>query len=243
MPIVWITGASQGLGRAVAIDHAASGWTVAASARSAEPLATLGAGTHAFPLDVTDRAATAQVVAAIEAAHGPIDRAILNAGTHQPFDAATFDPTVFDRLFQLNVGGVVNCLAALVPRMVERGRGEIAIVASVAGYRGLPTAAAYGASKAALINMAEALHMDLKPKGVRVALVNPGFVRTPLTDQNDFAMPALMEPDAAAKRLRQGLDRGGFEVTFPRRFTYVLKLMSLLPSGLYLKLVARATKR
>jgi NAD(P)-dependent dehydrogenase (short-subunit alcohol dehydrogenase family) len=242
MPLVWITGASQGLGRAAALDHAGAGWTVAASARSADVLAGIGGGTRPYPLDVTDRAATAATVAAIEA-DAPIDRAILNAGTHIPFDAATFDPTVFDRLFALNVGGVVNCLAALVPRMVARGTGEIAIVASVAGYRGLPTAAAYGASKAALINMAEALHMDLAPKGVRVRLVNPGFVRTPLTDKNDFAMPALMEPDVAATRLRQGLDRGGFEVTFPRRFTYVLKLLGLLPNALYLPLVARATKR
>ncbi|TAD91498.1 MAG: SDR family NAD(P)-dependent oxidoreductase [Alphaproteobacteria bacterium] len=246
MSLVWITGASQGLGRATALDHADAGWQVVASARSSQRLGDLVAARPAIishPLDVTDRAATHAAVAAIEAEYGPIDRAVLNAGTHQPMAVDAFDATVFDQLFALNVGGVVNCLAALVPRMVARRQGNIALVSSVAGYRGLPTAAAYGATKAALINMAESLAMDLKPFGVRVQLVNPGFIRTPLTDRNDFAMPALMEPDVAARRLRQGLDSGRFEVTFPKRFTWVLKALRLLPNAIYLPLIARSTRR
>ncbi|MBI3515724.1 MAG: SDR family NAD(P)-dependent oxidoreductase [Proteobacteria bacterium] len=244
---VWITGASSGLGRAVALRYAGAGAMVAASARSAEAMATLAAAPaaagriHAFPVDVTDRVAMVDTVARIEAALGPIELAILNAGTHEPVDAQHFDAAVFDRLFAVNLTGTVNGLHAILPRLIARRTGQVALVASVAGYGGLPTAAAYGATKAAMINLAEALKFDLDPLGVRLSLVNPGFVRTPLTDQNPFPMPALMEVDDAARALVRGLARGGFEVTFPRRFTYVVKLLRLLPYRLYFPLVARLT--
>lgn len=245
---IWITGASSGIGRAVALAYARAGATVAVSARSAEALAALAAEPEAggrirpYPVDVTDRAATRDVVARIEAALGPIELAILNAGTHEPVDARAFDAAVFDRLFAVNLGGTINGLAAILPRLVERRSGHVALVASVAGYAGLPTAAAYGATKAAMINLAEALKFDLDPAGVRVSLVNPGFVRTPLTDKNPFTMPALMEVDDAARALVRGLAGGGFEVTFPRRFTYVLKLIRLLPYRWYFPLMARITR-
>jgi NADP-dependent 3-hydroxy acid dehydrogenase YdfG len=246
-PLVWITGASSGLGRAVALRYAEAGATVAASARAADALAALaaepraGGRIHAWPADVTDRAALVDTVARVEAAHGPIALAVLNAGTHQPVDAQHFDAAVFERLIATNLMGTINGLHALLPAMIARRAGHIALVASVAGYGGLPTAAAYGATKAAMINLAEALKFDLDPLGVRLSLVNPGFVRTPLTDRNPFHMPALMEVDAAARALVRGLARDGFEVTFPRRFTYVLKLMRLLPYRLYFPLVARLT--
>jgi short-subunit dehydrogenase len=222
---------------------------VAASARSAEALAALegeaaaGGRIHAFPVDVTDRAAMAETVARIEHAHGAIELAILNAGTHRPVDGRQFDAATFDRLIAVNLTGTVNGLAAILPRLVARRAGHVALVASVAGYAGLPTAAAYGATKAALINLAESLKFDLDPVGVRVSLVNPGFVRTPLTDRNEFAMPALMEVDDAARALVRGLARPGFEVTFPRRFTYALKLIRLLPYRLYFPLMARVTRK
>jgi short-subunit dehydrogenase len=246
---VWITGASSGIGRAVALEYARAGAVVAASARSADALAALagepaaGGRIHAFTVDVTDRAAMAATVARIERELGAIELAILNAGTHQPVDAREFDAAVFDRLFAVNLTGTVNGLAAILPRLVARRAGHVALVASVAGYGGLPTAAAYGATKAALINLAEALKFDLDPVGVRVSLVNPGFVRTPLTDRNEFAMPALMDVEDAARALVRGLARGGFEVTFPRRFTYVLKLIRLLPYRLYFPLMARITRK
>ena len=244
---VWITGASSGIGRAVALAYARAGAAVAASARAADALAALaaepvaGGRLRAFPVDVTDRAAVAATVARIEAELGGLDLVILNAGTHEPVAATQFDAAVFDRLIAVNLVGTVNGLAAVLPRLIARRAGHIAIVASVAGYGGLPSAAAYGATKAALINLAEALKFDLDRCGVRVSLVNPGFVRTPLTDKNRFAMPALMEVDDAARALVRGLARGGFEVTFPRRFTYVLKLLRLLPYRLYFPLVARLT--
>lgn len=246
---IWITGASSGIGRAVALRYSRDGAIVAASARSAAALADLAAEPSAggrirpFPVDVTDRAAMVAVVRTIEAEIGAIDLAILNAGTHRPFDAASFDPQIFDDLIAVNLIGTVNGLNAVLPAMRPRRQGHIAIVASVAGYAGLPTAAAYGATKAAMINMAEALKFDLDRLGIRLSLVNPGFVRTPLTDKNEFAMPALMEVEDAADAMVRGLSRGGFEVTFPRRFTYVLKLIRMLPYRIYFPLVARLTAK
>lgn len=241
-PLVWITGASSGIGFALAEEFARNGWRVAASARGAQGLGLLPAGVIALPLDVTDEAAVAATVAAIEAAHGPIDLAVLNAGNHRPTPALDLRPADFRDLFAVNVFGVVHGLAALLPVMRARGRGRIAIVASVAGYSGLPGAAAYGATKAALINMAEALQAELAGSGVDIRLVSPGFVRTPLTDRNDFPMPFRIEAEAAARRMFRALTTGrAFESHFPRRFTVMLKLLRLLPYWLYFPLVRRIT--
>jgi NAD(P)-dependent dehydrogenase (short-subunit alcohol dehydrogenase family) len=129
----------------------------------------------------------------------------------------------FDKSFAVNLSGVVNGLVPAIDRMKARGRGQSAFVSSVTGYGGMPTSAAYGATKAALINMAESLKFDLDKFGVSIQVVNPGFVDTPATADNAFSMPALMQPDEAARRIAQGLKSGSFEITFPRRFTYVLK--------------------
>jgi short-subunit dehydrogenase len=137
--------------------------------------------------------------------------------------------------------GAVNLLAATMPGMIHRGGGQIAVVASVAGYRGLPRAAVYSATKAGLIALAEGLKFDLDRHGVKIQVINPGFVRTPLTDRNDFAMPFLMEVDAAVDRIVEGLASDRFEIAFPRRFAWALKLLGLLPDRLYFPLVARAT--
>jgi NAD(P)-dependent dehydrogenase (short-subunit alcohol dehydrogenase family) len=241
----WCTGASKGIGQALSFELAARGVTVFASARSGDELDVLAGDPRAarriysYPLDVTDEAAVAATVEAMEAAHGPLDLAVLNAGTHIPVDAKDFSSRVFRQLFEVNVFGVVHGLAALLPRFIARGHGQIAVVSSVAGYCGLPSAAAYGASKAALINMCEALKPELDRAGVDLRLINPGFVRTPLTDQNAFPMPFLMEPDAAARRIVDGLGRRGFEITFPRRFTYGLKLLRALPYPLFFAVTRR----
>ena len=243
--LVWITGASSGIGRALAIDMAREGWTVAASARGRDDLDRLAAEAHgrihAHPLDVTDAAACDRAVAEIESAHGPIDIAVLNAGSHRPMGAADFDAAAFTALVDLNLLGTVRSLAPVMAAMIARGGGRIAVVASLAGYRGLPTAAAYGASKAALINMTEALRPDLAKSGVTIQVVNPGFVRTPLTDRNPFPMPYLMDADRAARRFRRGLDGGAFEIVFPRRFAYLLKVMRVLPYWLYFRMVVWTT--
>jgi NAD(P)-dependent dehydrogenase (short-subunit alcohol dehydrogenase family) len=245
----WVAGGGKGIGRAVAFELARRGWRVAVSARTAADLEALGreaadlpGSIHPFPLDVTDADAVAATVAAIEAELGPLDRAILNAGTHIPVSVGAFTIKPFRTLMETNVMGVVHGLAAVIPRFIARRAGHIAVVASVAGYRGLPSAAAYGASKAAVINMCEALKPDLDSKGVRLSLVNPGFVKTPLTDRNEFAMPFLMDVDKAARRLVDGLDSGRFEITFPKRFTWLLKVIRCLPYALYFPLARRLVR-
>jgi short-subunit dehydrogenase len=237
--VAWVTGASTGIGREVAILLASRGVIVAASARSAAKLADLGPGVHAYPLDVTDAEAVQAVHDRIRAELGDIDLAVLAAGTYRPLHANNFDVANFVGTNAVNYLGVVHALGTLVPRMRSRGKGHLAWIASVAGYRGLPRAAAYGPSKAALINLAESLKPELERNGVTVSLVNPGFVATPLTAQNDFPMPFLVTAEAAAARILAGLERQRFEIAFPRRFVLIIKLARLLPYGLYFALVRR----
>lgn len=248
--LAWITGASSGLGRALASRMAADGWTVAASARGVDQLGELAESTAAlpgrvlaFPLDVTDRDAVAAAVAKIEQDLGPIDQAVLNAGSHQPVRAATLTSEPFRALAELNLMGTVHCLEALLSVMLPRGAGRVAVVASLAGYRGLPTSAAYGMTKAGLINMAEALKPELDSHGIRIQLVNPGFVRTPLTDKNPFPMPFLMDVEKAAEAFYRGLRSDRFEIVFPRRFAYLLKLLRVLPAPLAFAITRRFVPR
>lgn len=243
--LAWITGASTGIGRTLALRLARDGWRVAASARGAEALRTLesqGDGAiQIYPLDVTDAGAAADVVVEILRDLGPIDLAVMNAGTHAPTPADRFDAAVVRRLVEVNLLGTANTLAAAMPDMIRRKAGQIAVVASVAGYRGLPSAAAYSATKAGLIALAESLKFDLDRVGVKMQVINPGFVRTPLTDRNRFPMPFLMEPEEAVERIVRGLAGSAFEIAFPRRFVWMLKLLGLLPDRLYFPLVARVT--
>ena len=243
---VWITGGSMGLGRALALRCAREGWRVVASARSQDALeglvdegSSLPGRIEAVPLDVTDHEAVAAAVKRIEDEIAPVGLAVLNAGTHRPMAAQSFRAGDVDALLRLNVLGVANCLEALLPRMIDRGAGHLALVASIAGYSGLPTAAGYGASKAALINMAESLKPELDALGIKLQLVNPGFVKTPLTDKNDFPMPFLMPADAAAEAFFRGLQSDRFEIVFPRRLVYLLKLLRCLPYGPFFALTRR----
>jgi short-subunit dehydrogenase len=179
----------------------------------------------------------------IEGDLGPIEQAVLAAGTHHPISADAFLAQDLARLVEVNLLGVANALEPLMRTMIGRGRGRIAVVSSVAGYRGLPTSAYYGATKAALINLAESLKFDLDRQGVQMQLINPGFVETPLTDKNPFPMPFLISTETAAERIAEGLRKSSFEISFPRRFTCLLKLMRCLPYRLYFPLIARATGR
>ncbi|MDN2565986.1 SDR family NAD(P)-dependent oxidoreductase [Aquibium sp. A9E412] len=244
----WVTGASTGLGRTLALDLARAGYTVAATARSEDKLADLAreaAGLAGrvmpFACDVTDRAAMADTLAAIETQAGPVALAVFNAGTFQPLRGERFEVEPFVKTIEINVFGVVHGLAPLIERMRARGRGQIAITGSVTAYFGLPSAAAYGASKAALNNMAEALRFDLEKLNIRIQMINPGFVDTPLTKKNRFAMPALMPAEKAAARIVQALRTGGFETTFPRRFTWSLKALRLFPHAVVHPVLNRAT--
>jgi short-subunit dehydrogenase len=245
--IAWITGASTGIGAAVARRLVAEGWTVAVTARAQDKLDTLAAE---FPGkiipaagDVTDAAAMKALVTDVAAKAGrPVALAILNAGAWQEMGAADFDLSAFRVMVEVNLIGTAACLEAVMPWMLARKSGQIAIVASVAGYRGLPRAVAYGATKAALISMAESLKFDLDPAGVTMSVVNPGFVRTPMTARNRFPMPFLLEPEDAAARITRGLATGRFEVTFPWQLAYPLKFLRILPSRLFFALVSRGVK-
>ncbi|MEQ8665780.1 MAG: SDR family NAD(P)-dependent oxidoreductase [Rhodospirillales bacterium] len=242
--VAWITGAGKGIGRAVARQLAAQGWTVAVSARTVADLESLAAACASgrirpYRLDVTDPSATITVLDAIEAEVGRLDLAILNAGTHQPESAAKFSVETTRKLVEVNLMGTVNGLAPLVERFASRRKGHIAVVASLAGYRGLPSAAAYGATKAALINMCEALKPELEEMGVNLSLINPGFVETPLTDKNEFPMPFLISADRAASAIISGLAAKRFEIAVPWRFAVLMKLLRTLPDAVHFALTRR----
>lgn len=235
----WVTGASTGIGRDIVLQLTAAGVRVAASARSSEKLATLGPGIVSVPLDVTDAAACRLAADRVEAELGPIDLVVFGAGTYSPVAIDHIDPDIFARTMNTNYMGVVNCLAAVAPRMLARGSGQISWIASVAGFMGLPKAAAYGPTKAALINLAESLEPEMKLKGVRISVINPGFVATPLTAQNDFEMPFLMQPGEAARRTIEGLAAGRFEIAYPRRFVTMLRTLRALPYAVFFRLITR----
>lgn len=192
-----------------------------------------------YALDVSDWTAVAGTVMKIEERFGPIDLAVLNAGIWQSIEPGDVDVAAIRKGIEVNYLGVVNCLAALVPRMAARGSGHIAIMASVAGYRGLPRAMAYAPTKAALINLAEGLKSELEPLGITISVINPGFVDTPATRGNPFPMPALMDSGEASGHLLRGLVRKRYEIVFPRRFVFAMKLLRLMPNAFFFWIIRR----
>ena len=246
--VAWLVGASSGIGRATAAALHAAGATVIVSARNAQTLQQFSAehpGSTALAFDATDRAAMRAAAAQVVATHGGIDLAVYCAGGYASMRAADFDLDAALRLQQVNYVGALLLLDALLPQLRAQGAagrgGHLSLVSSVAGYRGLPRSLAYGPTKAALINLAESLYLDLHPAGVGVSVVNPGFVATPLTAGNDFPMPALISPEEAATQMLRGWARGEFEIHFPKRFTRVMKALRLLGHGLYFAAVRRVT--
>lgn len=240
----WLIGASTGIGRATAELLHARGARVIVSARDGRALDGFVAahpGSTGLPFDVTDEAAVAAAARQVQAGQGAIDLVLCCAGHYKPMRATDFDLGEARRHVQVNQLGALNVVAAVLPGLLQQGHGHLSLVASVAGYRGLPNAMAYGPTKAALINLAETLYLDLAPRGIGVSVVNPGFVRTPLTAQNAFAMPALISPEQAALAIVDGWARGRFEIHFPKRFTYWLKALRLLPDGLYFRAIRGVT--
>lgn len=243
----WLVGASSGIGRATASALHARGAQVVVSARNAAALQEFAAqhpGSQAVALDTTNRAAV-QAAATELLAQGPLDLVCYCAGTYQPLRATAFDLGAMLQHQQVNMNGALHVLDAVLPALLQAARagrpGHLSLVASVAGFRGLPQGLAYGPTKAALIHLAETLYLDLHDLGLGVSLVNPGFVETPLTAANEFPMPALVSPAQAASAIVRGWERGAFEIHFPKRFTHVMKLLRLLPYQLYFPAVRRMT--
>ncbi|MBT0962457.1 SDR family NAD(P)-dependent oxidoreductase [Denitromonas iodatirespirans] len=241
---VWLIGASSGIGEALAHALAGRGAMLALSGRRADALDKVAealGGAEVLPLDITVAGAVAEAWEALLARWGGCDMVVFVAGTYQPTPASELSAQVVERTVAVNLSATLAGVAAVLPAMLARGAGHIALVSSVAGYSGLPKAGVYGATKAGLINFAESLFLELRPRGLGVHLINPGFVATRLTADNDFPMPALISPAAAAAAIVAGLSRGDFEIHFPKRFSRVLKLLRLLPYRLYFPLVRRVT--
>lgn len=249
---VWLVGASTGIGRATASALHAAGARVIVSARGRDALDKFVAEhgrSDAMALDATDRDAMRDAAARIVSVHGRIDLAMYCAGTYKAMRATAFDLDVALSHVQVNYVGALYLLDAVLPAMQAQAKaakpgqsgGHISLVSSVAGFRGLPQSLAYGPTKAALINLAETLYLDLQPLGLGVSVINPGFVETPLTSQNQFKMPALITPEEAAREIMRGWKRGEFEIHFPKRFTFWMQALRHLGYGSYFAAVRRST--
>ena len=246
--VAWITGASSGIGRALALDLARRGYTVAVTSRDkerldelAEQASMLAGDILSFPGDVGDEAVMAGIVDAIERDVGPLSLAVFNAGVYYPTRVDRLRTSNFVRTYEVNLLGVIYGLVPVLARMRSRRRGQIALIGSITAFSGWPAAAAYGSSKAALNHLAESLKYDLDMANIRIQVINPGFVETPLTERISFRMPLMMSAESAAGRLSRALRRGGFETSLPRRLTVFLRLLSILPHPLRHALVRRLT--
>jgi len=247
---IWLTGATSGIGRALALRLLADGHRVALSARSETALDELAAGHDnalTLPLDVADRQAVRQAGEQLDATFGGLDLVILNAGTCEYLEARDFDVDLVERVFAPNFFGAVYGVEAALPLLRrardEGGRPLLAATSSAAAYLPLPRAEAYGASKAALSHFLESLRLDLDAEGIDISIIHPGFVKTPLTDRNDFAMPMRVSVDQAARAILDGLDKRRLDINFPRRFTLLIRLMGILPPRLRHRLGLRMTRQ
>tara|TARA_B100001029_G_scaffold54597_1_gene43960 strand:+ start:797 stop:1549 length:753 start_codon:yes stop_codon:yes gene_type:complete len=243
---IWITGASSGIGKAVAEKFASEGWKVAVSARRKELLDELAKNQNitSFPLDVTDQTQITNVFKNILNEFGGLDVCLFSSGTYEPKDEKSIDPHKIKNVINVNFLGVIDCVKAVEDYFKNKKSGHISVVSSIAGYRGLPNSSGYGPSKAALTNFSESIYFDFKKFGVRVSIVSPGFIKTPLTDKNEFSMPFLKTPEYAAEKIFNGLVKSNsFEIHFPMGLTLTLKFLRILPYKLYLFLVDKLVKR
>ena len=246
MKNIWITGASSGIGRALALKFAKEGWQVAASARREDLLnkiSELNQNISSFPLDVTNKEKCKEIFEEIKNKYKNVDICFFSTGIWDPKKEKDIDIEQMKNVMEVNFFGTLNCIKAVEQYFKERNNGHISIVSSVAGYRGLPNSTGYGASKAALNNLAESLYFDFGRHNVRVSLVSPGFIKTPMTDKNEFRMPFLKTSEYAANKIYNGLVNGSnFEIDFPKELTLILKLLKILPNRLYLYLIKKLTK-
>lgn len=248
---IWVIGASSGIGLAVAKQYEQQGHQVWVSARHVAKLNEIAANHNGFialPLDITDDASLQQAIVQIQSSHQTLHKVIINAGTCEYIDSYEIERDKIRRVMETNFFGAINSVHAVLPllRAAQAEQPEVTpqlvFVSSSVTYQALPRAGAYGASKAALRYFAEALRADLTHENIDVRVVSPGFVKTPLTDSNDFPMPFLLDTEEAASRIVKGLSSRAFDIHFPRRFTYILKLIALLPDWIRLRLIAKASR-
>ena len=241
--VIWITGGSTGIGKALALKFANNGWTVAISARRENLLKEIEdkhQNIKSFPLDVNDKEKCKSVFENIKKELGDIEICFFSTGTWDPKKEKEIDVEQIENVFKVNFFGTLNCIKAVETHFRERGKGIITIVSSIAGYKGLPNSSGYGPSKAALSNLAESLHFDFGRYGVRVCLVSPGFIKTPMTDKNDFKMPFLKTPEFSADKIYDGLINGSnFEIHYPKELTLILKFLKIIPDRLYFYLIRK----
>tara|TARA_B100000282_G_C31586025_1_gene423401 strand:- start:14 stop:772 length:759 start_codon:yes stop_codon:yes gene_type:complete len=243
---IWITGGSTGIGKALAIKFSKEGWNVIISARRENLIKEISndyENIHSFPLDVTDKLQCKKVFEQIRDKFDNIDICFFSTGTWDPKREKDIDVDQIENVFKVNFFGTLNSIKAVEEYFKNKKKGTISIVSSIAGYRGLPNSTGYGPSKSALNNLAESLYFDFKRYNVKVCLVSPGFIKTPMTDKNDFKMPFLKSSDYAADKIYEGLvNRDVFEIHFPKSLTVILKILSLLPIKLYFAIIGKLTK-
>ncbi len=244
--VIWITGASTGIGKSLAIKFSKNGWKVAISARRAEILDDISRQNEnifPFPLDVTNKEECKKVFLEVKNKLQNIDICVFSTGTWDPKKEKDIDIDQIENVMKVNFFGTLNSIKSVEKYFKDSGKGHISIVSSIAGYRGLPNSTGYGPSKSALNNLAESLYFDFKKYGVRISLISPGFIKTPMTDKNDFKMPFLKTSEYAADKIYHGLvNTNVFEIHFPKQLTLILKFLKILPNWLYLKLVGKLTK-
>ena len=243
---IWITRGSTGIGKALAIKFANKGWNVAISARRESLLKEISdkiENIYDFPLDVTDKSKCKEVFKQIKNKFENIDICFFSTGTWDPKKEKNIDVEQIENVFKVNFFGTLNTIKAVEEYFKNKKDGTIAIVSSIAGYRGLPNSTGYGPSKSALNNLAESLYFDFKRSNIRVCLISPGFIKTPMTDKNDFKMPFLKSTEYAAEKIYHGLlNKNIFEIHFPKSLTIILKVLSFLPSRIYFGLIGKMTK-
>ena len=243
---IWITGASSGIGKALAEKFASEGWKVAASARRKEILDEMSSHENIFsyPLDVTNQDQIKISFEKIIEDFNGLDLCVFSSGTYDPKLEQEINVKQNKFVMETNFFGVLYCINAVANYFKNKKNGHISIVSSVAAYRGLPNSSGYGPSKAALTNLTESLYFDFKKHNVRISLVSPGFIKTPLTDKNEFPMPFIKSPEFAAEKMFNGLTKSkAFEIHFPKALTILLKIFRVLPYKIYLFLIDKGVKR
>tara|TARA_Y100000591_G_scaffold331423_1_gene365314 strand:+ start:505 stop:1269 length:765 start_codon:yes stop_codon:yes gene_type:complete len=245
---IWITGASSGIGKSLALKFAKEGWLVAASSRRENlliELCNLNENIYSFPLDVTDENQCKDVFNKILLQFKNLDICVFGAGIHDdPKSKKIFNLQKIKKIINVNYFGAMNSINSTYEYFKNKKSGQIALIGSVAGYRGLPNAGAYCSSKSALISFAESLHFDMKKFNVRVSIINPGFIKTPMTDENNYTMPMIKSSEFAADKIYKGLIKNkGFEIHFPKEFTFIMKILRLLPYNLYFKIIKFGLKK